>query len=260
MMEMEMMYMELGRSSSYKDSLKVLEADIQHANALAAEIPRGKGGSYLQMKLVYNQWAPFFLFLLQRIDSSCICLLPRYLNLFHVLVYKVQDSIPRLSAHGRKATIKEFYGVILPSLQRIHSNLDEFDMVVDVKQGVRAIESSKVKKIDGDHKLISIDLGREDECGICLEPCTKMVLPNCCHAMCIKCYRNWNTRSESCPFCRGSLKRVNSEDLWVLTCNNDVVDTMQVTREDLLRFYLYIDRLPKDYPDALFLVYYEYLF
>ncbi|KAL0897879.1 hypothetical protein Bca101_081840 [Brassica carinata] len=34
-----------------------------------------------------------------------------------------------------------------------------------------------------------------------------MVLPNCCHAMCIKCYRNWNTKSESCPFCRGSIKR-----------------------------------------------------
>lgn len=68
-----------------------------------------------------------------------------------------------------------------------------------------------------------------------------------------------NTKSESCPFCRGSLKRVKSEDLWVLTCNNDVVDTETVSEEDLLRFYLYINSLPKDYPDALFLVYYEYL-
>jgi hypothetical protein len=68
-----------------------------------------------------------------------------------------------------------------------------------------------------------------------------------------------NTRSESCPFCRGSLKRVNSEDLWVLTCNSEVVDTKAISKEDLLRFYLYINSLPKDYPDALFLVYYEYL-
>lgn len=68
-----------------------------------------------------------------------------------------------------------------------------------------------------------------------------------------------NTKSESCPFCRGSLKRVNSEDLWVLTCNDDVVDDKTVSKEDLLRFYLYINSLPKDYPDALFLVYYEYL-
>lgn len=66
-------------------------------------------------------------------------------------------------------------------------------------------------------------------------------------------------KSESCPFCRGSLKRVNSEDLWVLTCNEDLVDAETVSKEDLLRFYLYISSLPKDGPDALFLVYYEYL-
>lgn len=68
-----------------------------------------------------------------------------------------------------------------------------------------------------------------------------------------------NTRSESCPFCRGSLRRVNSEDLWVLTCDEDVVDAETVSKEDLLRFYLYINSLPKDHPDALFLMYYEYL-
>lgn len=68
-----------------------------------------------------------------------------------------------------------------------------------------------------------------------------------------------NTKSQSCPFCRGSLKRVKSEDLWVLTCNEDVVDAETVSKEDLLRFYLYISSLPKDGPDALFLVYYEYL-
>lgn len=105
----------------------------------------------------------------------------------------------------------------------------------------------------------NVDSEREEECGICLEPCTKMVLPNCCHAMCIKCYRNWNTKSESCPFCRGSIKRVNSEDLWVLTCDEDVVDPETVTKEDLLRFYLHINSLPKDYPEAVFLGYNEYL-
>lgn len=68
-----------------------------------------------------------------------------------------------------------------------------------------------------------------------------------------------NRKSESCPFCRGSLRRVNSEDLWVLTCDEDVVDAETVSKEDLLRFYLYINKLPKDNPDALFLMYYEYL-
>nr|KJB50306.1 hypothetical protein B456_008G162800 [Gossypium raimondii]KJB50308.1 hypothetical protein B456_008G162800 [Gossypium raimondii]KJB50309.1 hypothetical protein B456_008G162800 [Gossypium raimondii] len=206
------------------------------------------------MKLVYNHLAPLFLFLLQWMDSSCICLLPRFLNLFHILVYKVYtDGRSNISRRGRKATIREFYGVILPSLQRLQGNLGELD---DDKE---AGGSSAKKRVDLDNRHGNIDFEREDECGICLEPCTKMVLPNCCHAMCIKCYRNWNTKSESCPFCRGSLKRVNSEDLWVLTCNDDVVDNKTVSQEDLLRFYLYINSLPKDFPDALFLVYYEYL-
>ncbi|GLT86581.1 hypothetical protein SLE2022_047140 [Rubroshorea leprosula] len=245
------MYYQLTKYS-YQDSLKVLEADIQHANALAASIPRAKGGAHLQMKLVYNHLAPLFLFLRQWMDCSCACLLPGYLSLFHILVYKVHaDGRSNLSRHGRKATIREFYGVILPSLQRLHSNMGELD---DDKA-----ESSNKTRIKLDSRFSDTELEREDECGICLEPCTKMVLPNCCHAMCIRCYRNWNTKSESCPFCRGSIKRVNSEDLWVLTCNDDVVDHKTVSKEDLLRFYLYINSLPKDYPDALFLVYYEYL-
>lgn len=52
---------------------------------------------------------------------------------------------------------------------------------------------------------------------------------------------------------------MNSGDLWVLTDNNDVVDQATLLNEDMLRFYLYINNLPKDIPDAMFLVYYEYL-
>lgn len=77
--------------------------------------------------------------------------------------------------------------------------------------------------------------------------------------LCWTCSICRNRKSESCPFCRGSLRRVNSEDLWVLTCDEDVVDAETVSKEDLLRFYLYINKLPKDNPDALFLMYYEYL-
>jgi hypothetical protein len=32
-------------------------------------------------------------------------------------------------------------------------------------------------------KVSGRDVEREDECGICMEACTKMVLPNCSHAM-----------------------------------------------------------------------------
>lgn len=68
-------------------------------------------------------------------------------------------------------------------------------------------------------------------------------------------------KSESCPFCRGSLKRVKSEDLWVLMREDDVLDPDSVSKQDLKSFYLYVNTLPQDCPEAaLFLLYYEYLF
>uniref|UniRef100_A0A2P2LBJ2 Uncharacterized protein MANES_14G055500 n=1 Tax=Rhizophora mucronata TaxID=61149 RepID=A0A2P2LBJ2_RHIMU len=105
-------YYELAARSSYQDSLKVLEADIHHANFLAASVPRVKGGSCLQMKLVCNHLAPIFLLLLQWMDCSCTCLLSGYLNLFHIVVYKVySDGKQKISSFRRKATVREFYGL-----------------------------------------------------------------------------------------------------------------------------------------------------
>ncbi|KAI3454960.1 hypothetical protein Pfo_011623 [Paulownia fortunei] len=250
-------YYQLEKAPSCQDSLEAIESDIQHANILAASISRAKGCACLQMKLVYNHLAPIYLFLLQWFDCSCSCLLPNYLNLFHIVVYKVHlDSKQKFPSHGRKATIGQFYAVILPSLEHLHDSLLERDSYHDEVHGFDMIVK---KKMEANNKHLAVDLEREDECGICLEPCTKMVLPNCCHAMCINCYRDWNMRSESCPFCRGSIKRVNSGDLWVMTCNGDVVDQETLSKEDMLRFYLYINSLPKDIPNALFLFYYEYL-
>ncbi|CAM8925009.1 unnamed protein product [Rhodiola kirilowii] len=244
-------------SYNYKESLKLLEADIQHANMLAASIPLAKGGVRFQMKLAYNQLAPLFLLLFRWMDSSCICLLPSYLNLFHVVVYKVKpNGSTSRTSYGRKATIREFYAVILPSLQRLHSSSLDLS---NAQEKRRSMEMFIGRRVEDKMKSIDAELEREDECGICLEPCTKIVLPNCCHAMCINCYHDWNMKSESCPFCRGSIKRVKSADLWVLTCNSDVVDTMTAWKEDMSQFYLYLNNLPKDIPDALFLVYYEYL-
>lgn len=137
-----------------------------------------------------------------------------------IQVYPEGKQKRNISRHGRKATIRDFYGtdllslwadvlpflssyvysdlvcflifwipaIILPSLQRIHGSLDKFD---DCKDGHHWIEMSSKKRGDKDGRLMNIDMKREDECGICLEPCTRMVLPNCCHSMCIKCYRNW---------------------------------------------------------------------
>ncbi|KAJ4974720.1 hypothetical protein NE237_007894 [Protea cynaroides] len=248
---MEGLYNQVAQSS-YKESIKALEADIQHANSLAASIPRAKGGACLHMKLVYSPLTPLFLFLLQWMDLSCTCVLQRYLDFFHIVVYKVYaDGRPNISSHGRKATIGQFYAVILPSLQLLNGNSYERSCSMDI--------FGRKKRVEEKRKFSDMDLEREDECGICMEPCTKMLLPTCCHAMCINCYHDWNTRSVSCPFCRGSIKRVKSGDLWVLTSKSDMVDRETVAKEDLLRFYLYINKLPKDIPDVLFLVYYEYL-
>ncbi|KAI3452632.1 hypothetical protein Pfo_009296 [Paulownia fortunei] len=50
----------------------------------------------------------------------------------------------------------------------------------------------------------------------------RLSLSICGHSMCISCFNDWYVRAQSCPFCRDSLKRVTSEDLWVLTSNPDV--------------------------------------
>lgn len=75
--------------------------------------------------------------------------------------------------------------------------------------------------------------------------------------MCIMGYRY--TRSQSCPFCRGSLKRVRSRDLWVLTGDDDVIDTVTLEKENVRHFHSFIDSLPLIIPDNVLLVYYDYL-
>ncbi|BBH03713.1 GDSL-like Lipase/Acylhydrolase superfamily protein [Prunus dulcis] len=126
--ECEMLdYYEQLAASPYNDSLKVLEADIQHANMLAASIPRRKSGTVRT------------------------------------------DGRSNISSCGRKATISEFYNVILPSLQRLHGDSLEMDITQE-----EALEMAARKRYEDKIKLSDVDLERENECGICLEPCTKM--------------------------------------------------------------------------------------
>lgn len=79
--------------------------------------------------------------------------------------------------------------VILPSLQRLHYDLVELDTIKDENSQMEIV--GKKRPLEGDNGFSKVDSERENECGICLESCTKMVLPNCCHAMCINCYRDW---------------------------------------------------------------------
>ncbi|CAL4959896.1 unnamed protein product [Urochloa decumbens] len=171
-----------GRPLSLRGSLKALEADIHHANTLAHAIHRAYGGACVQMRLSYSSMAPIILNLIQWMDCSCSLsyTLPSYLGLLEVLVYKVYvDEDASISTIERRASLKEFYAIIYPFLQQLEGNL----MDKDCKEKGWCMEAG------GGRKLV-VDDDREDECGICLETCTKMVLPNCNHAMCINCYRD----------------------------------------------------------------------
>ncbi|XP_062095237.1 E3 ubiquitin-protein ligase AIRP2 [Humulus lupulus] len=234
---------------SFKDSLKALEADIQFANTLASDYPREYDGACLQMRLSYSPAAQFFLFLVQWTD----CHLAGALGLLRILIYKAyENGKTTMSIHERKATLKEFYSVIFPSLLQLEKGITE---VEEKKQ--KEICAAKYKKKDEFHKgkVSEIDVEREEECGICMEMSSKVVFPKCNHSMCMKCYRDWRARSQSCPFCRDSLKRVNSCDLWIYTSSTEIIDLSAISRESLMRLLMYIDELPLLVPDPAFVSY-----
>ena len=52
------------------------------------------------------------------------------------------------------------------------------------------------------------------------------------------------TKSLSCPFCRVSLKHVNSRDLWVYLDHSDVLDMDTLVKDNDERFFMYIEKLP----------------
>jgi hypothetical protein len=77
--------------------------------------------------------------------------------------------------------------IIYPILQQLESSLIERDL----KGKGRCKDIVSRRRMEDWKKVSGRDVEREDECGICMEACTKMVLPNCSHAMCIKCHRDW---------------------------------------------------------------------
>ncbi|XP_009596915.1 E3 ubiquitin-protein ligase AIRP2-like [Nicotiana tomentosiformis] len=241
------------KSSSFRESIKALEADIQHANTMAAALPRDLDGDCVQMKVSYGFLAPFLLFLIEWMDYSCLDNLATCLGLLHILVYRVYvDGIPTISPQERKATIREFYAIIYPSLKQLEGNLVEL-----MKENDKITQLSHTWNGEGveEKRQSCKSIQREEECDICMETGSKVVLPNCGHSMCAVCFHDWYIRSQSCPFCRGSLQRVSSGDLWVLTSDCDVVDSTILGQENLRRFYLYIDKLPLAVPDTNVMLY-----
>ncbi|XP_061369233.1 E3 ubiquitin-protein ligase AIRP2-like isoform X2 [Gastrolobium bilobum] len=222
---------------SFKDSLKALEADIQFANTLATDYPRECDGACLQMRLSYSPAAQFFLFLVQWTD----CHLAGALGLLRILIYNVyEDGKTTMSIYERRASLKEFYGIT---------------DVEDRKQKELCNTKYKPKDMIRKGKLSEIDIEREEECGICMEMNNKVVLPMCNHSLCMKCYRDWHARSQSCPFCRDSLKRINSGDLWICMNSSDIDDLASINKENLNRLFMYINKLPLMVPDPIFMSY-----
>ncbi|XP_038893737.1 E3 ubiquitin-protein ligase AIRP2 [Benincasa hispida] len=232
---------------SFKDSLKALEADVQHANTLALDCPRESDGACVQMRLSYSPAAPFFLFLVQWTD----CYLAGALGLLRILIYVTYpDGKTTMSIYERKASIREFYVVIFPSLLQLQKGITELE---DRKQ--KEVCNARYNRRDefGRGKLSEIDIEREKECGICMEFNGMVVLPNCNHSLCLKCYQDWRGRSQSCPFCRDSLKRVNSSDLWIFTDKSEMIDLTSILQDNRKRLFAYIDKLPLVVPDPVFL-------
>ncbi|KAH6769250.1 RING/U-box superfamily protein [Perilla frutescens var. frutescens] len=235
---------------SFKDSLKALEADIQHANTLASDYPREYDGACLQMRLSYSPCAHIFLFLVQWTD----CHLAGALGLIRILLYKAYGNgkTTIMSIHERKASLREFYGVIFPSLLQLHGGITDTE-----KRKQRDLCESKYARRDemNKGKWSEIEIEREEECGICMEMNTKVVLPSCSHSLCIKCYSDWRAKSQSCPFCRDNLKRMNSGELWIYTSNCDIIDLPTIAKENLKRLFVYIDKLPLIVPNPMVVSY-----
>jgi CO dehydrogenase/acetyl-CoA synthase beta subunit len=129
--------------------------------------------------------------------------------------------------------------------------------IEDIKQKAKCLERYKKRDEECSH-MSEFDIEREIECGICMEKNPKIALPDCNHAMCLTCYRDWRARSQSCPYCRDSLRRVDSCDLWIFTDSGEVEDVNTITRDNLQRLFSYIDKLPLLLSETVFALYDTY--
>lgn len=83
---------------------------------------------------------------------------------------------------------KTVSAVIYPSLRQLEG---EFIELEDFNTRSQYQDVLSKKRGEYQRKLSGKNLERDDECGICMENCTKMVLPNCGHSMCICCFHDW---------------------------------------------------------------------
>lgn len=81
-----------------------------------------------------------------------------------------------------------FLAVIFPSLLQLQRGITDLE---DRKQ--KEVCNMRYRKKDESERreLSEIQMEREEECGICMEMNSMVVLPNCTHSLCIKCYHDW---------------------------------------------------------------------
>ncbi|KAI3749899.1 hypothetical protein L2E82_20519 [Cichorium intybus] len=230
----------------FKDSLKALEADIQHANTLALSSPRDRDGATLQMRLSCSPAIDLFSFLFPWTD----CKIAGALGLLRIFIYMTfADGKTTMCVQERRASIKDFYDVIFPSILQLQSGITDLE---ERKQKEICSKRYSIKDGFDKGKLLSdADVEREIECGICMETNSRVVLPNCSHSLCLKCYRDWHERSRSCPFCRDSLKEVNVNDLWICVEAGEIIDLSEISKENKKRLFMYIEKLPLILPGVL---------
>lgn len=116
--------------------------------------------------------------------------------------------------------------------------------------GYKISEVTHKPSFNGLHPTVK---GRKNTGG----PCSPMSMHTILlHIVLIKLHRFYrHARSQSCPFCRDSLKRVNSGELWIYTSTCDIVDLSAIARENLKRLMIYIDKLPLVVPEPIVVSY-----
>ncbi|KAJ0430071.1 putative transcription factor C2H2 family [Helianthus annuus] len=157
----------------------------------ASDFSREYNGACVQMRMSYSPAAQFFLFFVQWSD----CHLAGALGLLRILIFQVyDDGTTTMFTHERKASIREFYGSIYPSLMQLQSGVTDSE---ERKQKKVCMERYKKREDEDYNRYSDVYIEWEEECGICMEMNSKLVLPKCNHAMSSKCLNVRRVRDES---------------------------------------------------------------
>ncbi|CAH1446948.1 unnamed protein product [Lactuca virosa] len=140
------------------------------------------------------------------------CKIAGALGLLRIFIYMTfADGKTTMCIQERRASIKDFYDVLFPSILQLQSGITDLE---ERKQ--KEIYSKRYSRKEGfdKGKLSDADVEREIECGICMETNSRVVLPRIAAILvCLKCYRDWHERSRSCPSVGIALKKL----MW-MTC------------------------------------------